>query len=511
MTMEWTRHLDEAGVVRLAELLALKIRSGDVIALSGDLGAGKTTLARALIGAVLRDSSAEVPSPTFSLHQAYVSQRLTIAHFDFYRLSGAQDAAELGFEDAAQDGAVIVEWPERAAALLPEARIEVVLAETSDPNVRCVTLRGLGGAGDRVARVADVMTFLDGQARWSSARIAYLQGDASTRGYARLSVDGRTALLMDAPRQPDGPPVRDGKPYSQIAHLAEDMVRAFAAIAEPLRAAGLSAPEVLAEDFENGLLLVEDLGDRVFSVEVARGVPQDALWRTAVDALVELQRFDAPRHLPLRGGSHILQDYDRAALQIEVELLIDWYWPALHGGSVPDATRAEFLSFWSVIFDGLERQPAGWVLRDFHSPNLIWLPERKGIRRVGLLDFQDAQRGSGAYDLVSLLQDARVDVAEALEKTLLAHYCEAVRRHQPHFDEAEFIFAYNALGAQRSTKILGIFVRLAHRDGKQQYLAHLPRIWGYLQRNLRHVTLAPLAAWYEKHFPMSVRDGKLPL
>lgn len=511
MTMEWTRHLDEAGVVRLAELLALKIRSGDLIALSGDLGAGKTTLARALIGAVLRDSSAEVPSPTFSLHQTYVSRRLTIAHFDFYRLSGAHEAAELGFEDAAQDGAVIVEWPERAAALLPETRIEVVLAETSDPDVRCVTLRGLGGAGDRVARVADVMTFLDRQARWSGARITYLQGDASTRGYARLSVDGRTALLMDAPRQPDGPPVRDGKPYSQIAHLAEDMVRAFAAIAEPLRAAGLSAPEVLAEDFENGLLLVEDLGDRVFSVEVTRGAPQDALWRAAVDALVELQRSAAPQYLPLRGGSHILQDYDRAALQIEVELLIDWYWPALHGGSVPDATRAEFLSLWSVIFDGLERQPAGWVLRDFHSPNLIWLPERGGIRRVGLLDFQDAQRGSAAYDLVSLLQDARVDVAETLEKTLLAHYCEAVRRHQPHFDEAEFIFAYNALGAQRNTKILGIFVRLAHRDGKQQYLAHLPRIWGYLQRNLRHVTLAPLAAWYEKHFPMSVRDGKLPL
>ncbi len=511
MTMEWTRHLDEAGVVRLAELLALKIRSGDVIALSGDLGAGKTTLARALIGAVLRDSSAEVPSPTFSLHQAYVSRRLTIAHFDFYRLSGAHEAVELGFEDSAQDAAVIVEWPERAAALLPETRIEVVLAETSDPDVRCVTLRGLGGTGDRIARVAAVMAFLDRQAHWSNARITYLQGDASTRGYARLSVDGRTALLMDAPRQPDGPPVRDNKPYSQIAHLAEDMVRAFAAIAEPLRAAGLSAPEVLAEDFENGLLLVEDLGDRVFSAEVTRGAPQDALWRTAVDALVELQRSEAPQQLPLRGGSHILQDYDRAALQIEVELLIDWYWPALHGESVPGATRAEFLSLWSVVFDGLERQPAGWVLRDFHSPNLIWLPERGGIRRVGLLDFQDAQRGSAAYDLVSLLQDARVDVAEALEKTLLAHYCEAVRRHQPHFDEAEFIFAYNALGTQRSTKILGIFVRLAHRDGKQQYLAHLPRIWGYLQRNLRHVTLAPLAAWYEKHFPMSVRDGKLPL
>lgn len=511
MTMEWTRHLDEAGVVRLAELLALKIRRGDVIALCGDLGAGKTTLARALIGAVLRDGSAEVPSPTFSLHQSYVSPRLTIAHFDFYRLSDAHEAAELGFEDAAQDGAVLVEWPERVAALLPETRIEVVLAETSDPAVRSVTLRGLGDVGERIARIADVMAFLDRQADWSGARITYLQGDASTRGYARLSAGGRTALLMDAPRQPDGPPVRDGKPYSQIAHLAEDMVRAFAAIAGPLRAAGLSVPEVLAEDFENGLLLVEDLGDRVFSAEVMRGAPQDALWRAAVDALVEIQRSEAPRHLPLRGGSYVLQDYDSAALQIETELLIDWYWPALYGEPVPDVVRTEFLALWSAVFERLEKQPSGWVLRDFHSPNLIWLPERGGVRRVGVLDFQDAQRGPAAYDLVSLLQDARVDVTETLENMLLAHYCDAVRNHRLHFDEAEFRFAYNALGAQRSTKILGIFVRLAHRDGKQQYLAHLPRIWGYLQRNLGHVTLAPIAAWYEKHFPISVRDGNLPL
>ena len=502
MTMEWTRHLDEAGVVRLAELLALKIRSGDLIALSGDLGAGKTTLARALIGAVLRDSSAEVPSPTFSLHQTYVSRRLTIAHFDFYRLSGAHEVAELGFEDAAQDGAVIVEWPERAAALLPETRIEVVLAETSDPDVRCVTLRGLGGAGDRVARVADVMTFLDRQARWSGARITYLQGDASTRGYARLSVDGRTALLMDAPRQPDGPPVRDGKPYSQIAHLAEDMVRAFAAIAEPLRAAGLSAPEVLAEDFENGLLLVEDLGDRVFSVEVTRGAPQDALWRAAVDALVELQRSAAPQYLPLRGGSHILQDYDRAALQIEVELLIDWYWPALHGGSVPDATRAEFLSLWSVIFDGLERQPAGWVLRDFHSPNLLWLPERSGIARVGLLDFQDALMGPAAYDVASLLQDARVDVPELMEVALLGHYVRNRGEIDAAFEPADFIRLYAILAAQRASKILGIFARLESRDGKPQYIRHIPRIWGYLQRSLAHPALARLRHWYSQNVPV---------
>src|SRR5262245_25075995 len=264
MISEWTRELDEAGVVRLAELLALKLYPGDVVALTGELGAGKTTFARALIGAVLQHAGAEIPSPTFSLRQSYAGTRLRIDHFDFYRLSGADEARELGFEDAVEDGVAVVEWPERVTALLPPSRFEVSLAETKDPAVRRVTMRGLNEARARAGRVAQVMGFLDAQPAWAGATVAYLQGDASTRSYARLSRNGRTALLMDAPRQPDGPPIRDGKPYSQIACLAEDMARAFMAVARPLRAAGLSAPEVLAHDLAHGLLLVEDLGDRLF-------------------------------------------------------------------------------------------------------------------------------------------------------------------------------------------------------------------------------------------------------
>src|SRR5262249_41635268 len=158
------------------------------------------------------------------------------------RLSGAVEARELGFEEAIDAGAVIVEWPERALSLLPDDRIEIVLAETADPNRRLVTVRGLGAPAARVARIAEIAVFLDAQPDWAGARTAYLQGDASTRGYARLSRDARTALLMDAPRQPDGPPLRDGKSYSQIACLAEDMVRPFVAIGAVLRTAGLSAP-----------------------------------------------------------------------------------------------------------------------------------------------------------------------------------------------------------------------------------------------------------------------------
>ena len=513
MTSEWTRNLDEAGVVRLAELLAFKMRPSDVIALSGDLGAGKTTLARALIGAVLRDGSAEVTSPTFSLHQSYAGHRMTISHFDFYRLSSAQEAIEVGFDDAIDQGAVVVEWPERAASLLPETRIDVQLAETGDPDVRRVAVRGTGEAASRVARIADLMAFIDRQPEWTSASITHVQGDASTRSYARLTRDGRSAVLMDAPAQPDGPPIRDGKPYSRIAHLAEDMATASAALSPPLRAAGLSAPEVLAHDLPNGLLLVEDLGDRVFSTEITRGaLPQPELWRTAVDALVALQRSEPRERLPVGGdgGHHVLPLYDASALLIETELLLDWYWPALHRGPPPEDIRAEFVALWRAVFLRLEAQPRAWVLRDFHSPNLVWVPDREGIQRVGVLDFQDAQRGPAAYDLASLLQDARVDVSADLEAELFARYCDGTRQRNPGFDQAEFTFAYHALGLQRNTKILGIFVRLARRDGKQQYLAHMPRIWGYLQRNLGHVALAPLAAWYDTHFPSAVRDGKLP-
>jgi tRNA threonylcarbamoyl adenosine modification protein YjeE len=509
---EWARTLDEAGVVRLAELLALKIRTGDVVALGGELGAGKTTFARALIGAMLPDHALEVPSPTFSLQQTYATPRMSVAHFDFYRLSGPGEARELGFEEAVHESAAIVEWPERAAGLLPQNRFEIALAETADAGTRQVTVRGLGTAAARAKRIGEVMAFLDAQTAWAGAHVAYLQGDASTRSYSRLSKEGRTALLMDAPRQPDGPPIRDGRPYSQIAHLAEDMVRAFSAIAGALRTAGLSVPEILAEDLGLGLMLVEDLGDALFNDAVARGaLPQETLWRAAVDALVALRRAPVPERLPLGDGSaHVLPAYDRGALEIEVELLVDWYWPALHGARVPEAIRAEFLALWRPMFERLERQPPGWVLRDFHSPNLVWLPGREGFQRAGVLDFQDAQRGPAAYDLVSLLQDARVEVSEALEKRLLAHYRVAAGSADFAFDEEEFAFCYNALGAQRNTKILGIFVRLARRDGKPQYLAHLPRIWGYLERNLRHVTLAPLAAWYGRHFPASARSGTFP-
>ena len=510
--MQWTRELDEAGTVRLAELVALKIRVGDAIALRGDLGAGKTTLARALIGALLDERAPEVPSPTFALLQTYATPRLSVSHFDFYRLAGADEVLEVGFEEALQTGAAVVEWPERAGELLPEDRIEIALAETADLDRRRVTVRGLGAAAARVERIGRIMAFLDAQPGWAGARIVYLQGDASTRAYARLQSGDRSALLMDAPRQPDGPPIRDGKSYSHIACLAEDMVRPFVAVGAVLRDAGLSAPGVLAADLDKGLLLVEDLGDRLFGLEIAAGTPQGLLWRTAVDALVELRCIPVPKSLPLpEGTSYSLPRRNRAAFEIEIELLLDWLWPELKGEPAPQAVRAEFREVWQPVLDRLLALPGVWFLRDYHSPNLIWLPEREGVARVGILDFQDALNEHFAFDLVSLLQDARVDVPEELERELCDYYCDEVAAREPGFDRTRFVEAYADFGAQRNTRLLGLWARLLRRDGKPHYLQHMPRTWGYLARNLRSVTLAPLADWYERHFPMSVRSrGILP-
>ena len=333
-----------------------------------------------------------------------------ITHFDFYRLSRPEETAEIGFDEALARGAVLVEWPERAADLMPADRLEIEFTEADGGARRRLTFTGHGSWVARLERLAAARKFIE-RAGWEAATVRHLKGDASTRRYARLTLPGSTALLMDAPRQPDGPPIRDGRPYSRIAHLAEDVVP-YVTVGAGLRNLGLSAPRIHAQDLSCGLLLIEDLGDHVFGDEVKRGASQSDLWRSAVDALLTLRRTPLPQVLPVGDGtSYALPAFDREALAIETELLVDWYLPALTGAPANDAVRAEFGARWNEVFDRLLRLPQIPVLRDYHSPNLIWIPEREGVARIGIIDFQDALIGHPAYDLVSLLQDARLDVA----------------------------------------------------------------------------------------------------
>jgi N-acetylmuramate 1-kinase len=489
---------NEAATHRLAVELSAMLRSGDVVALSGGLGAGKTSFARALIRHLAGDAALEVPSPTFTLVQAYALPRLAVVHADFYRVADASELAELGLDDA--DALTLVEWPERALDFLRPDRLDIVL--TAMPglgaNYRHIELTGQGAFAPRIAAFAATRRLL-AETGLGGAPRTHMQGDASTRSYERLVQGERRAILMNAPRRTDGPPVRDGLPYSAIAHLAED-VRPFVALARALRDQGLSAPEILAADLGAGVLILEDLG----SEPVAAGDPPAPIedrYGTAVDVLAHLHGTKLPEVLPVGdGGEHRLPPYDLDALLIEAELLLDWYVPH-RGGTADPRMRVEFLARWREVLTPILAAPATWVLRDYHSPNLLWLGEREGLARIGLLDFQDALSGPAAYDVVSLAQDARVDVPETMEIALLGRYVKARLAADPEFEHRAFAEHYAILGAQRATKILGIFARLDRRDGKPQYLRHLPRIWGYLSRSLGHAGLAPLRDWYQVHVP----------
>jgi tRNA threonylcarbamoyl adenosine modification protein YjeE len=511
MPTTWTHATaDLAAVHRLAELIALKIRTGDMLALHGDLGAGKTTLARALIRAVLGQPDADVPSPTFALVQTYDAPRLALAHVDLYRLAGEHEALELGIDELIERGAVIVEWPERAPALSSPNRLDIALAECAAGEMRHVAITAHGTWGPRLERLREIAQFLGQSGIAPDAPISYLQGDASPRAYARLTRAGTPVILMDWPPQPDGPAIRNGQPYSRIAHLAEGTAD-FDNVGRLLASAGLVVPATHAADHPRGLMLIGDLGDRVFGIEAGAGRPLEPMWTAATDTLVAMRALDEARVARWNNGegcSAPIRTYDRGAFEIELSLLPDWYWPLVRGGPIPDDARAAFDAAWTPVLDRLLADPSRTLaLRDYHSPNLIYLPERDGAphNQVGLIDYQDALIGHPAFDLVSLLQDARLDVADDIQDRLLERYVAAVSARETDFDATAFRFAYAALGAQRNTKILGIFARLWKRDGKPHYLRHIPRIWRYLERDLAHPDLAGLARWYDAHVPAGIR------
>jgi N-acetylmuramate 1-kinase len=497
----WTLELpDESGTAALAGELATAVQAGDLLTLSGDLGAGKTTFARALIRLLVGDPTLEVPSPTFTLMQSYDTPRFPVVHADLYRINGPQELAELGWDEAAEGSLVLVEWPERAGPLGAADRLDIsfALRPAIGDTARGVTLTGTGHWAQRIAQARALHELLAGSG-WRDAERVHMQGDASTRSYERLTrADGTSAVLMIAPRRPDGPPVRMGKPYSQIAHLAES-VHAFVAMDGGLRSLGFSAPAILAADLDAGLLLLEDLGQEGV-VSPAGPIPER--YGEAAAVLARLHTQALPSVLPVLGDAeHVIPPYDLDALLIEAELLLDWYLPHIARQQVSGSARASFVSLWRTALDPVASAPPTWVLRDFHSPNLLWLARREGLARIGLIDFQDAVLGHPAYDVASLLQDARLDVPEDLELKLLGHYARLRAAAQPGFAMQPFAAAYAVMGAQRATKILGIFARLDRRDGKPAYLRHLPRIERYLKRNLAHPVLSDLRVWYETTLP----------
>jgi len=320
----------------------------------------------------------------------------------------------------------------------------------------------------RAALLAD---FLAG-AGWGAAEARPLAGDASARRYLRLSRDGGSAVLMDAD------PGRG------------ERVDSFLAVGDWLLAAGYSAPRCLAADPINGFLLLEDLGDALFASLVARDRHAEAgLYATATDFLADLHRKPPP---------DFLKKGDGAALGALTAFVGDWYVPA--AGGEPGAV-AGLPDLIGRLFNQLGGRASVVSLRDFHAENLIWLPERQGVARVGLLDFQDAFVTDPAYDLVSLCQDARRDVSPATEAACVARYLAAAG-----VDSTLFRPIYALIGAQRALRIIGVFARLCVLGGKPRYLEFLPRVWSYLQRNLSDPALSDLAALVRAAVPVPDAD-----
>ena len=484
---------DEGATRRFGSDLALALRPGDCVVLSGDLGSGKSTLARALIRCIADDPELEVPSPTFTLVQTY-DLRFPVAHFDLYRITDPDEVSELGLDEALSAGLVLIEWPENAGDLLPGDRLCLRIEEQG--KVRRITLSGGDALLGRVRRSLAVRDFLRRLARGEAER-RYLLGDASPRAYEHIRpLAGPPLILMNAPRLPKGPAVRDGRPYTELAHIAED-VRAFVAVDGLLRAGGLSAPQIIASDLDDGFVLLEDFGREGVLDDSGRPIPER--YAATIDVLALLHRRPVPGPLPLPdGGRYVIPPFDRTAMAIEVEQLVDWYVPWRRGTTMPEDRRREFQAHWSLLIDRAQAAERNVLLRDVHSPNLFWLPQHRGEARIGLIDFQDAMIGPTAYDVASLVQDARATVEPALGDQLVQRYVAARRAEKADFDAEDFDAALAIMAAQRVTKILGIFVRLKIRDGKPDYLAHIPRLQRYLAASLRHPVLHPLRDFYDR-------------
>jgi len=325
-------------------------------------------------------------------------------------------------------------------------------------------------------RDSAILAFL-GESGFGTARRHPLPGDASFRRYVRLTDGPEPALLMDAP--PD-----------------RENVRPFIAVARHLKGLGFSAPRLIAARPDDGLVLVEDFGDDTFTRLLAAGADERSLYELAIDTLIALHRLPSSRATGIA-----VPAYDDDRLLAEACLLTEWYAPAVLGCPLADAAVGEYEALWRAAFPFARAVPDTLVLRDFHVDNLMRLPSRSGVKSCGLLDFQDAVIGPVAYDVVSLLEDARRDLAPGLRAAMTERYRAAF----PELDRDAFGAACAVLSAQRNAKIIGIFTRLLKRDGKPIYLRHIPRVWRLLESDLTHPALAPLRAWFAIHLPPAVR------
>jgi tRNA threonylcarbamoyl adenosine modification protein YjeE len=473
-----------ADTERLAAQLAPYLTAGDVIALSGDLGTGKSVFARALLVA-LGCRETHIPSPTFTLVQTYMDTRLPTAHTDFYRVEDPAEVAALDLGDFLSHGVVIVEWPEKAPQALPATALHITLTATGD-STRTVTLNGHGWKKRLAFADRSLARAVTPEGRLAYARaatgeaidtVAIVAADASFRSYWRIQTTQGSRILMDAP-----PPLEEVTP--------------FAAISSYLNSVGVHAPAVHHMDVTNGYMLLEDFGDTTMFEAIKQGEDMAALYEKAVDVLTHLAKqplADVPVFSP-------------ALYQDEACLYTDWYLPVVRGRATDPALRQELRDLWLPLVAKINATPKTTILGDYHCQNLMVLPHWRaaGIDGMGVLDFQGARVGTVAYDMVSLLYDVRFDVPADLRGHLIRRFVDGL---DGAVTMTEFMTALRLSGVQNLMRIAGIFTRLQHRDGKTAYGRYMPRLWGHLSELLAHPECAAVRHFMGRHGPAELETA----
>lgn len=414
--------------------------------------------------------------------------RIPVRHFDLYRLADPEELEEIGFFDEVDTALTLIEWPSRASDLLPEHTI-VLSLEIQRGDARSIRLRVPESSKNRFERTVAARKFLT-CAGYPDANRAHVQGDASHRSYERISASGQaTTIFMNAPETPPGDIVEDGKSYADLVHRAAD-TKPFSAIAKTLLKLGFSAPSILRADHDSGFLLLEDFGHK--GIVDADGLPFRDRYLAAIDVLAALHDKAATLSQPVDGG-YVIPAFDRTAFLTEVSLFAQWYVPHCNT-QLKAEDQQDFTDCWSGLYDDLADAETGIILRDVHSPNLMWLADRTAPRQIGLLDFQDALWGPQLYDLASLIYDARITITPEFRQEMLDRY-HTIRKTA--LVRAKTDRQVAILGAQRTMKILGIFARLASCDAKMSYLTHIPRNESYLREMLENEALGTVKRWYE--------------
>jgi len=490
---------------RLAKCLAPLLTLSDVVTLSGDLGAGKTTFARSLIRFLANQPELIITSPTYLMLQEYEGKSCLLVHADLYRLTSQGELTEIGFSEIIDSAITIVEWPERYPGLIDNATVAIKLniTNTSNDLSRVASLTAEAFLLSSIFTQYNILTLLD-DSTWMNASRELIAGDASGRRYERITNRFSSAILMIVPLTKPDQNIRVNKTYREIAKLS-DSLDTFVAVSNGLRTYGFSAPKILKCDIQNGLILTEDLGSEpIFNTNG----PIIERYREAVHFLGTLHELNPPQNIPNYDGTNYeIPKYDTQALLVEVELFIDWYIPNLTDYQISTEQRAKFLDIWKGLLEPLQIEPHGWTLRDFHSPNILWLKERSGIKRIGLIDIQDTVWGHPAYDLASLLQDARIPISNDVELNLYEFYIKMKFNNVANFDAKAFSKSYAIYALQRVTKILGIFVRLNLRDNKPEYLKFIPQLIFYLNRNIKHPDLSEYRRWLNMNCPLVLNEN----